>query len=404
MSEQTVDLDAVTEQAWRDFREALADALEGLGEGAYVQVGLDIGVETEGATPYVQARLEGESVLLEVVSNRFLGDAHRLSKPARRHLRGLGLAKPSESQPNYWAGYARSHVDQAAAVAVSAFRVAFGVVHPAFLRTDDFTWGAEGLTPSPETRSEAAATYPVDREHLHRLVDETLTPMLGHPPHRDCDGDIPICAGSAVVFVRSQGRLPLIRLFAQMVTAISDLEAAADEVAELIRAVEGVKFTLVEDWVVASADLLALPFAPQHLLVLVARVCDVVSGDDARLARRVGGRVFLDPGDEGEDATEDGSGAADGIPRVMVRMLRLEAEKPGSLRPKVVAKLCGYDTDLLHELIRWNEEQQEAWRAARDEATAIGEYDEAEAFEHERAHARHTVRVLRKALRRVLLG
>ncbi len=74
------------------------------------------------------------------------------------------------------------------------------------------------------------------------------------------------------------------------------------------------------------------------------------------------------------------------------------------MRPKVAAKLCGYDSDLLLDLIRWNEEQEIAWREARDEAFATDQEGEAEVCEIERAHARQTVRVLRKALRRVLLG
>lgn len=94
----------------------------------------------------------------------------------------------------------------------------------------------------------------------------------------------------------------------------------------------------------------------------------------------------------------------DDVPPVMMQLLQLEAEKPGSLRPRVAAELCGYDTDLLLQLIRWNEQQEIAWSAARDEAEASNDQDEAAVCEHERAHVRHTVKVLRKALRRVLLG
>lgn len=406
MDETTMDLEALTEGAWRGFREALADALEMLEPGACLQVALDAGDELDGASPYVQALRAGDSIVVDVASNRFLSTQHRLAKHARRRLRGLGLAKPSESAPNYWSSYARSHVDQAASVAVSVFRDAFGVVHPAFLISDDFTWQTDSHLPTAAVVLEASgAVYPADRQHLDALVDLALAHMLGHTPHRDSDGDIPITAGSAVVFVRSQGRTPLIRLFAEMVVEISDLDAADREVGVLNREIEGVKFAVHGDKVIASTDLLALPFAAEHLHLLVAHMCEVVSDNDAGVARRVGGRVFVDPEGVPEDRVDDGAaGADDDIHPVMMCMLQLDADKPGSLRPKLAAELCGYDCDLLLDLIRWNEEQEIAWWEARDEAYATDEFEQAAACEHERAHARRTVKILRKALRRVLIG
>ena len=100
-----------------------------------------------------------------------------------------------------------------------------------------------------------------------------------------------------------------------------------------------------------------------------------------------------------EDAVDD-----DPIHPVMLCMLQLDAERPGSVGPATAAKLCGHDSALLLELIRWNEGQEIAWRQARDEAYASDEDDEAEVCEIERAHASRTVTVLRTALRRVLLG
>jgi len=406
MSDVTVDLDAVTECAWRGFREALAGALDTLEAGDRLHVALDVGDELDGACPYVQALRVGDSIHLEVASNRVLSTDYRLSKQARRHLRCLGLTKPTSAEPLHRAAYPGSHVDQAASVAVSAFRAAFGVVHPAFLFSDDFTWLTDSHLPTtnvvPETH---AATHPVSRAHLDLLIDQALGEMLGHTPHRDSDGDIPISVGSAVVFVRSERHAPMIRLFAEMVVEISDLDAGDREVGDLNREIEGVKFSLHGDKVIASADLVAAPFVGEHLLLLVARMCEVVSGNDAALAQRVGGHVFLDPADAQDDTIEDGLPADDGdIHPVMLSMLQLDAEVPGSLRPKLAAKLCGFDSDLLWELIRWNEEQEIAWREARDHAHASYEYDAAAACEHERAHARRTVKVLRKALRRVLLG
>ncbi|MDN5795602.1 MAG: hypothetical protein L0H79_07590 [Intrasporangium sp.] len=161
------------------------------------------------------------------------------------------------------------------------------------------------------------------------------------------------------------------------------------------------KFTLHDDRIVASVDLLALPFVGEHLRAVVARMCEVISSNDALAAGRVGGRTFLEADEP--DEQQDDSDSEDEMHPVMLRLLQLDAERPGSLRPKDAAKLCDYDSDLILELIQWNEEQEIAWRQTRDEAFADHDYDEADACEGERAHAERTVKVLRKALRRVLL-
>ena len=285
---------------------------------------------TTGVSPYVRARRDGDSILVEVAGNRCLSVEHRLSKQARRHLRGLGLAKPDAAAPGYVARYPSSHVDQAASVAVSAFRVAFDVVHPAFLRSDDFTWPTDSDLPTPTAVPDVpVAVHPADREHLDLLIDQAIAQRLGYAPPRDSDGDMPITAGTAVVFVRSQENAPVVRLFAEMVVQISDLDAAAREVGDLNREFEGVKFTLHGDRVVASADLLAHPFAPDQLCLLIDIMCEVVSSHDAALARRVGGRVFLDPPDAPDDVVDmESPTAEDDIHPVMLSILQLDAEKP----------------------------------------------------------------------------
>jgi hypothetical protein len=404
MSDAVVDLDRMVEESWREFREAFADALEALDPGSWVQVEVVADGDPDDTSPYVQALRDGDEIVLEVASNRCLPTRHKLSRRGQDRLRRLGLTGPSKAAPNYWATYPLSHVDQAASVAVSAFRDVFGVLHPAFLVSDDLEWQTNVQLPTTDAVPEVpAAIHPVSREHLDRLIDQALIPMLGHTPYRDDDGDIPIRVGSAVIFVRSLVSAPGIRLFAEMVVEVDDLDAAAHEVAALNREIEGVKFALHGDLVIASTDLLAAPFAAEHLLMAVEHLCGVVSRHDAALARRVGGRVFLDSAESPSD-DEDDDRSEGGIHPVMQCMLQLDAERPGSIGPATAAKLCGYDSDLLLELIRWNEEQEIAWRQARDEAYATDEDDEAEVCEIERAHAARTISVLRKALRRVLLG
>ena len=402
MSDPTPDLEASVEAAWKQYRAALAEAFDQLSAEGSIQIELEIGGDAGGSAPYVQALRLADCFVLEAVSNRYLDETWRLRKNARRRLRGLGFAKPSDEMPNYWLTVPLDHVDEAAAIAVAALREGYSVVHPSFLTNSGFEWTGED-TPAPgePAPDKPPTVYPRNREHLDELIDQTLSEMLGATPQRDSDGDVPIPAGTSVIFVRSHEETPLIRLFALLATHVGETEAAIHEVHALNRDVESVKFVLYKDAVIASAEVLAWPFAPTQLQSLLAHMRHVVQEHDCELARRLGGRVFLDrSGETRVRPTGAHDQEHDDIHPVMLSILQLDPERPGSLRPKDAAKLCGYDSDLLLELIHWNEEQEIAWREARDQTDDV---EEAQACEHERAHAERTVRLLRKALRKVLL-
>jgi len=223
MSDAVVDLDRLVEQAWREFREAFADALEALAPGGGVQVAVEASDDPYAAAPYVQAHHVGHAILLEMSGNTCLSPGHKLSRKGQRDLRGLGLRRPSKDAPNYEASYPLGHVDEAASVVVSAFRRAFGVMHPAFLVSDDVAWQTYPLAPTADAApapAGAVAVHPVSREHLDRLIDQALTPVFGHAPRRDSDGDIPVRSGSAVVFVSNLWPRPCVRLFAELVVDV----------------------------------------------------------------------------------------------------------------------------------------------------------------------------------------
>jgi hypothetical protein len=299
----TVDLETTVDGAWRHFRRALAETMDALEAGESLQIALDPGEDLEGAPPSVHARRVGGWVVLEVPSNQVLAAAFRLSRSGLGKLRGLGLRRRDGHDSSYHAAFPTSHVDQAAWVATATLRDTFGVIHPSFLVSADCTWLA-GSRPARAVESPAPElpVSPTNRAELDRLVDRALTSVIGHPPVRDSDGDVPFVSDSAVVFVRTDDLAPIVQVFAEMVVEIRDLEAAAREVAILNADISGVKFTLYGDRVVASMDLLARPFVAEHLRSVVDNMCQVVPGNDALLAARVSGRVFLSAEAGGCDA------------------------------------------------------------------------------------------------------
>ena len=120
---------------------------------------------------------------------------------------------------------------------------------------------------------------------------------------------------------------------------------------------------------------------------------------DLGVAAATGGRTFL-----GAPQAAPSEGEPDRIHPVMARFLQLDALEEGSVDAHAMAKLCGYDDDLILKLIRWNEEQEIEWMQAHDDALDRGEQAEAAVCERERAHAERTVTLLRQTLHLVLLG
>jgi len=404
-----VDLDRITTKAWRRFRRELADRIAGLGPGEVVNVAVESAVEDpkSGCAPYVQfCRGEGDSVLGEVSGNRYLQAALRLNKEARQRLTEIGWSRPRPKHGlfNFLAVVDQSHADQMAVMAVTALYEVFGVTHPAFLVGD--VWIGEDpdlpYADTVELPDEPLAITPVGREHLDQLVDQALVPLLGQVPNRDDDGDIPIVSGTAVVFVRTLPHAPLIRIWAEVAVEVSDPERARFEVEVLNRDRPFAKFVLADDRIVAQVHVPASPFAPEHLRQTLAMMCGLADEVDDDLAVRVSGRRFLEPDDLQETEAGVGRDSSD-IHPAMLTLLQLDAENPGSIRPALAAQVCENDTELLLTLIRWNAEQEIAWRTARDDATDAGDPDdEADICEHERAQARRTTKLLRKALRLVV--
>jgi len=87
-------------------------------------------------------------------------------------------------------------------------------------------------------------------------------------------------------------------LFCELVVNVTDRQAAEFEVAVLNRDNPEVKFVLRDTRVIMYVEIPAQPFVPDHLRMALEGMCGLAPALDADLARRVGGRRFLDTADE----------------------------------------------------------------------------------------------------------
>lgn len=398
------DLDRTTARAWGELQDELTARLEAMEPDDSYVIGTE-GPDWEAGelTPYVQFARDADHFHLEVSSNQFLTGRHQLSPGAEAALAELGLAEPDEEgSPNHHLVAPVADAPRLAVIAVRVLRDVLGIPHPAFLEPNQ-TCEDPTVDTSWVDEDEPEVTTPRDRDHLQELVDRALAPVFGQMPRHDDDGDIPVTAGTAMLFVRVLPQVPVVQLFSCVVEQVSDLDAAAFEVGVLNRDSLFIRWVLLDDRVMAYVNLPSYPFVPEHLRSVVAHMSNTVDEVDDDLAVRVGGRRAFEPdhGDDGAPAPVPAPATQETHP-AMHTLLELDAESPGSVDPDLAASICGHDRDLILALITDTSEQEIAWREAHDEALMGDDGEEAAACRHEMEHAERTTNLLRRALRIVV--
>lgn len=429
------DLDRSVSRAWKGFQARLADYLVGMTDADSLVIGVAAGEEPEeGAAPYVQfAGFGGDHLRGEVSGNVYLAAEYQLDAAAERTLALQGWTAPDDSR-NYSVHMPTADGDRLAVMAVRALRDVFDVPHPAFLATHDDRAAAQlGLAGGPPEDADAGADEPLavvpeSPEHLQELVDQALTPLFGHPPHKDEDGDIPVPHNSSLVFVRVYKDEPLVDIFGSVVTGVTDLDAARVEAGILNRDIRFIKFVVMGDRVLAQLQIPCHPFVPQVLRTMLQFMSQALDALDDDLALRTGGRPAIEQAgaaDGGPDAAEDDGwddGADDGLDDgaddgaddgegedqevdgdelhpALLSIMQLDADGDGDLDPELVADICGHDRELVLALLHQCGREEIAWSQAAEAAVLGGDEDEAAACEHELHAWESTTQLLRRALR-----
>lgn len=441
MSGTGFDLERSVEEAWRRFRVRLADHLaqmqdddvlvvevvaavdelgdSGDGSGDGSGAGTDHGdVDGEGTTPYVQfLRLVGEPVVrAEVSGNTCLGESFALDEDAEAALTAMGWQSPTGApEPgSFTVDVPVREVDRLAVMALRALREVFGALHPAFLDADGLETDPEAPTAHevldggvPErSDDEPLALVPQSADHLRELVGTALAPLLGREPVADEDGDIPVFGSRSLVYVRVEEQAPVVQLFSFVVQDVTDRRRGRHEVNVLNKEYRFIKFTLVHDRVLARIYLPSWPFVPEHLRSMVTGMTEALDDLEDDVVDRLGGRRIGDVEDAADvGASSDGAGDGAELPTpesdddlALQTLLQLDAGGGGTLDPELVAGICGHDQRRVLRLLRTSEEQEIAWRQARDTARESGAAGEVRACAHELRAWRGTSELLRKVL------
>ncbi len=454
------DLDKRLAVAWTQMSGRLAEALDGLGDEESLSIQLPSAYDEhdlKGAIPYLQfVGYDDGSVRGEVSSNHVLDERHRLTDVQGRALLELGWSAPASNSddlegddgPNFWIHVRPDSSAEIAEASVGAIRDVFGVPHPSFLIAQgprgEATAESLGIPGPPRqpaqdyvsaaTAETAMAIEPVDRDHLVELVDAALISVVGERPAHDDDGDIPIRAGSAIVFVRVADDGPYVELFSPILVGVQGSPLALERISQLNRWVRFVSFGWDSGTVHASMHLFCHPFVPDHLRHAVHVLTSVADRLDDELRLGLGGRVFFGNEHESDGSGGHGSGGhgtggdgtgGDGtgegrpggmatpsaedapdaeeaeLPEALLTLMQLDAHADGAVSAEEAADICGRNRRDILDYVRISEQQVIEWRSAADEALSDGDNDEWAACVHEGKAWQSTVDLLRSALRLV---
>ncbi|NLD76012.1 MAG: hypothetical protein GX643_05030, partial [Acidimicrobiales bacterium] len=382
------------ERAWEQFTEALGGALAQFGPESILII--DTAADDDAATPFVQfAGLDDDrGVRMEVSDDKFLDPAHHLGDDGHEQLRALGFTAPhGDEHPNPYLDREGEGIGELATIAARVLREVIGVAHPSQLQS-----GGPGSPDAELDPSLLVAVQAQGADHLRQLVDEALTPLFDGPPPHDADGDIPVVAGSSLVFVRVRPNQPVIELFSILVQNVANPQQAAIETTILNRDADFIRYLVAGDRILARVCVPAFPFLPIQLRWMLGEMARTLDEVDDDLALRVGGTVWRDP-----QAVEGGDGGPIvGVHPAVATLRELEAETPGSVDADLAARVCGHDQNLILRLIDWAGNQEEAWRKTREEALQAQDGDTAETAKEQADQAEHTASILRRALRVVV--
>jgi hypothetical protein len=314
-----MDLGSKVNEAWRDFRAALAGALLVLTVGTELDITLDPAASGGDEALFgVTVRAIDGALQAFAVGNPSLPPEHRLGKAAVGELVALGWSPPGVVNGDTRFGLQQPVGDgtRLAGILTRTLRDVYGTPHPAFL-VYDLAPEAEGFPALGAARPQQPGGGPNYDEHVDlsalSLPDQVSTvigAMMNTPSESlpvDSDGDIGIRSGSAMVFVRVRDNPPLVDVFSPVLTEVSASEDLHVRLAELTHRMPIGRLYCIGETVWASVPVFGRDFQPTHLMLAVQVMTGLADELDDRLHGEFGGKRFFDADrpvgeDEGADA------------------------------------------------------------------------------------------------------
>ncbi|CRK50447.1 conserved hypothetical protein [Rhodococcus sp. RD6.2] len=399
------EFDRAVDEAWREFRGALADRLAAISGDEVLVVGA-LSADRESLLVTLEYFLTAERIVCSAQQDA-LADDHSLFDLV------CADGWVEDGRPDrFFLEVPLHQVDRTAAASVTVLREVAGIAHPSFVeaRTSDGPLELTRAMSQPPIESDTweppDVEFPRDPEELHAAVGRVLAGHFGAAPTTDDDGDFVIALDGFTSYVIPHGGRPQVRILVPLLQDVTGLTRASEVLTELNSRYAFIRLTLASDQVNAIIDLPASPFSGVHLCDHLDLMEDFLQRLDERFAERLGGRYCKHTAADDDSApVPEGSETDDdtGLPPSLLTLIQLDASGAGALDPDEVAEVCGHDRDAILDYLRICEEQEIAWNRSADDASAADNRDEFDICMHEAGAWQRTVGALRAALRIVTL-
>jgi hypothetical protein len=393
------DIDAAIDSAWIAFTDRLAALIAELGPNDSFILGLPTALdaaELVGVAPYVQILGMGKDYIRgEVSGNAYLDKRLALSEARQQALTTIGWTPPAhdpggefpEGSANFVVELPRRAGRRLVAMTVSTIREVFDVPHPSFLETP-------GRSQPAQPDAHPSSQPPGD---LRSRVEETLTAYFDHPVGHDEDGDIPIRAGSAMVFVHIAADVPVVELFSPLLLGADGDALALERINRANRGIRFAKLTWSGGRVIANYELWCDPFVPELLLWAVGLMMNLADDLDDRLRPELGGRRFFE---DAEAPLPEIPGEPGSMHPALATINQLAPNGAG-LTAAQTARICAHDRELVLALIAICEREAIGWRKT---AADSQDPEQVRAGTTEADNWDGIADLLRAALREIVLG
>lgn len=398
MSDASV-FDRAVDEAWREFRTALADRLAALPADDVLVVGSL--APDRGSLLVTLDYCRAGDHLVCVARHAGIGEDHSLYDLAC----AAGWDDDPDRLDQVVLDVPVREVDRAAAASVVVLRDIAGLAHPSFVHArgsageERFTRAMAEPPADSEPWEPPAVEYPTSPDELHAAVERVLAARLDGTPETDDDGDFLVTIHDFPAYVMPHHKHPQVRILVPLLYDITGRTRAAEVLTELNSQYAFIRLTLASDRVSAVIDLPASPFSGKQLCDHLDRIEGFLHSLDDRFAERLGGKFYTESTSEPDDNADTDTDESEQLPSDLLTLLQLDVHGRGTLGAAQVAEICGYDRIAILDHIRTCEEQVIAWHSSADDASAADDHDEYDACIHEADAWQQTVDSLRAALR-----
>lgn len=305
MPQHEFDVDASIAAGWDRFATHLAGLLRDLAPGGTFDIAVPVLGSPSSQTPYVRfTATETGRILAEVSGGDGPEESCRLRPDQLGQLARLGWngasgahgVGPSASAPGPHVTVTPEGALDAAHLVAGTLERVFGIPHPVFLHD------ATGPTrPAPAEPGDAPPEDPDfasvaigSPDEATRAVGTALAEVYEREVPADEHDVFAVPAGSALLFVRAHRSLPLVVFRSPLVTAVGDATAAETEVAILNRDSLWCRYVFDGETIYAESELVDRVFVPVNFKIQLSEVAAELDDVDEDLARRVGGKRWLD--------------------------------------------------------------------------------------------------------------